>query len=384
MNYVNNHIHTCYSFSPYTPTEAAAKAKENGLVTAGIMDHDSLAGAREFIEAGKKIGIATTVGVEMRVDVRHTKLNGKRINNPDQKSVAYVALHGIPHQYIELVDGFLAPFRIARGMRNAQMCAKINAITSPFGITLDYERDVVTESRSGEGGSVTERHITYALAKKIAEKYDTPAKVIAFLRDEMKIAVSPKAEKSLNENNPAFYLYDILGILKAELVEKFYVDAYDECPSVDDYLRIARITGAISAYAYLGDVGDSVTGDKKTQKFEDDYLDLLFEELSSLGFRAVTYMPTRNTKEQLARVISLCEKYNLFQISGEDINSPRQGFICKALEDPAFAHLIDSTWALINHERRASEDERLGMFAEDAIKKYPVIADRVKYFASCK
>ena len=39
-NNVNNHIHTIYSFSPYSPTKAAYLAWKNGLTTAGIMDHD--------------------------------------------------------------------------------------------------------------------------------------------------------------------------------------------------------------------------------------------------------------------------------------------------------------------------------------------------------
>ena len=63
--------------------------------------------------------------------------------------------------------------------------------------------------------------------------------------------------------------------------------------------RCPSDVGAISAYAYLGDVGDSVTGDKRAQKFEDDYLDELVPYLKELGFRAITYMPSRNTKAQL-------------------------------------------------------------------------------------
>ena len=65
--YVNNHIHTTYSFSPYSPSMALWKAYNAGLVTAGIMDHDSISGAREFIEAGEIIGMATTIGFECRV-----------------------------------------------------------------------------------------------------------------------------------------------------------------------------------------------------------------------------------------------------------------------------------------------------------------------------
>ena len=161
---------------------------------------------------------------------------------------------------------------------------------------------------------------------------------------------------------PEFYEYDILGALKSDLVEKFYIPATDECPDVSEYIALCRETGAISAYAYLGDVGNSVTGDKKTQKFEDDYIDLLFSELKRLGYNAVTYMPSRNTREQLERVMGLCKKHGLFEISGEDINSPRQSFICRAMDDPMFAHLTEATYQLIAHEQAATEDITKAMF----------------------
>src|SRR5690606_40383665 len=131
------------------------------------------------------------------------------------------------------------------------------------------------------------------------------------------------------------------------LVGQFYIDATAECPDVREVIDFSKRIGAISAYAYLGDVEDSVTGDKKSQKFEDDYLDLLFEVIKDLGFDAVTYMPSRNTMAQLQRVKEMCRKFQLFEISGEDINSPRQSFICEALRKEEFANLIDSTWALI-------------------------------------
>ena len=51
--YINNHIHTFYSFSPYSPAAAVYAARAEGLCTAGIIDHDSIAGAGEFIEAGR-------------------------------------------------------------------------------------------------------------------------------------------------------------------------------------------------------------------------------------------------------------------------------------------------------------------------------------------
>ena len=59
--YVNNHIHTTYSFSPYNPTAAVYMAWQNGLKTAGIMDHDSAAGIREFLAAAEVIGMQSII-----------------------------------------------------------------------------------------------------------------------------------------------------------------------------------------------------------------------------------------------------------------------------------------------------------------------------------
>ena len=347
--YVNNHIHTTYSFSPYSPTKALYMAWQNGLKTAGIMDHDSVGGAKEFLKAAEIIGMPVTCGVECRVDMSKTPVAGKRINNPDQISVAYVAMHGIPHQNIDAVQAFFAPYREKRNIRNKKMCENITELVKPYGLSLDFEADVLPISNYADGGSVTERHILFALTKKITARYDTPEKVVAFLRDEMKLSLSEKVSAQIlaGRETPDFYEYDILGALKSNMVEKFYIDATDECPDVRDFIKMVHENGGIAAYAYLGDVGDSVTGDKKAQKFEDDYLDLLVDVLRELDFDAITYMPTRNTLPQLRRLMKLCEDNGFFQISGEDINSPRQSFKCKALDDPNFGHLIDATYTLI-------------------------------------
>ena len=131
-NDVNNHIHTTYSFSPYSPAKAIWMAYMAGLKTAGIMDHDTISGAREFIEAGKIVGIATTIGVECRADFSDTPLKGRRINNPDQKTIAYVAIHGIPHTQIDKVSSFFVKYVEERNKRNRLMVERINGIMAPF------------------------------------------------------------------------------------------------------------------------------------------------------------------------------------------------------------------------------------------------------------
>ena len=308
---VNNHIHTTYSFSPYSPTKAVWMAYTSGLKTAGIMDHDSLSGAREFIEAGKIVGLLTTIGTECRASMKGTRLESLRINNPDQKGVAYMALHGVPHQNIDAVIDFFKPYSEARNRRNRQMIDNINKLTAGVGIRLDFDRDVLPLSNSFLGGSVTERHLLYALSKKITERFGKGKAVVDFLENDFQMPVSSKVKALLLDPDNTVYEYDLLGALKSNLVEKFYVDATDECPPVKDVIALGQKIGAISAYAYLGDVGDSVTGDKKSQKFEDSYIELLFETIKELGFNAVTYMPSRNTMDQLRRVRALCDKCGL-------------------------------------------------------------------------
>lgn len=347
--HVNNHIHTTYSFSPYSPTKAIWMARQSGLQTAGIMDHDSVGGCREFIEAGKIAGLATTIGVECRCSFKNTPIGGRRINNPDQDSVAYVTIHAIPHKYIDRVAAFFAPYTEKRNERNRKMIEKINALTP---VTLDFEKDVVPLSNYPEGGSITERHILFALALKLLEQTDD----ICGLLESMGVTLSEKVRGYLTDEANPHKAYDLLGVLKSSLIEKIYIDATDECPDVRDIIALGKEIDAIVAYAYLGDVGDSVTGDKKTQKFEDDYLPQLFETLSELGFCAVTYMPSRNTMEQLFRLKEFCKQYSLMEVSGEDINSPRQSFVCEALQNPVFSNLIDSTWELIRHENAYGEE----------------------------
>ena len=173
-----------------------------------------------------------------------------------------------------------------------------------------------------------------------------------------------------------------MGVLKADTAF-FYIDADEEMPVAEEFIGRACAFGAIPAYAYLGDVGESVTGDKKAQKFEDDYLPELIKELKKAGFKAIAYMPTRNTPEQLKTLQKLCRENELFEISGEDINSPRQKFACAALAKPEYSHLIDSTWALIGHEAVCTEKgAEYGMFSERAVKETPNLYERIQKFAA--
>lgn len=361
---VNNHVHTIYSFSPYSPSMAAYLAWKAGLRAVGIMDHDSVTGCKELIEACKIIGIASTVGFELRVNFSGTIVEGRKLNNPDSKNIGYIAIHGIPESKLPEAKKFLNPIQITRNKRNKKILAKLNSLIKDYGIEkIDFREEVYNISQAKEGGSITERHILYAFAKKIIQKVGKGEKLILFLKDNLGIELSVKIENLLLDENNQFYLYDLLGILKSSFLDKIFIQPdYEECISVYEAVRFSNSINTIPAYAYLGDVTDSPTGDKRAEKFEDDFLEELIPELKKIGFKAITYMPPRNTLKQLLRLQRLCEKYEFMEISGVDINSPRQSFNYPIILRPEFAHLIEATWALIAHEKLVNYDEKYALF----------------------
>lgn len=381
---VNNHVHTFYSFSPYSPSKVAYQAWESGLQAVGIMDHDSIAGCDELIFACKSFGLDSTAGFEIRVNFNQTRLQGKQINSPDSKNIAYIATHGIAQSQFKKIKEFLEPINKQRNIRNCLMVDRMNQLLFDFGIeSIDYYRDVFSISKADEGGSITERHILFALAQKLVRQIGKGKKLVTFLEKKMDIIIQEKNRRYLMESVNPNYIYDLLGVLKSSFIEKIFIEPdYRECIPVYDAIDFANSINAIPAYAYLGDVLESSTGDKKTQKFEDDYLEELFDEIKNIGFKSVTYMPPRNTAQQLKRVQELCKKYNLMEISGVDINQPRQSFNYPEILKPQFHHLIDNTWALVAHEKLVNFNPCYALFHEKNPLRNKSLKYRLKVYSS--
>jgi len=387
---INNHIHTIYSFSPYTPSMAALVARNAGLGAAGSVDHDSAAAADEMIAACSILGIGGCVGFELRVSFR-TGADGKpspfakrKINNPDSEGYAYMTVQGIPDRSLEKTADFLAPLRAERLKRTRAMTVSANGLLREAGFSgIDFERDVAARSKYNEGGGVTERHLTAAIAEKVILKFGKGPELTGGLKSKLGVTISPKLETLLSDPSNPHYLYDLLGILKSEFIPGIYIQPDEkECIPAERVTSFAKSISAIPAYAYLGDVRESPTGDKKAEKFEDDFIEELFAELSGMGFRAVTYMPPRNTREQLRVLRALSAERGLMEISGVDINSSRQSFNCPEVLREEFRHLLDTTWALIAHERLASVDERYGLFSERNPLASAALAQRLAFYAS--
>jgi hypothetical protein len=381
---VNCHVHSRYSFSPYFPAMAAWRAIDARLLAVGIIDHDSVSGCDEMLEAGARLGIAATAGFEMRVSFAGTRVTGRKLNNPDSVDIGYIAIHGLPRRSIAAAKAFLAPLVAARNQRNRRQVDNINAILLPLGIKpLDFTRDVEGISQSADQGSITERHLMSALATRLVEASGGGPALLDLLTAKLSVPVPAKlAPLLIDPANPHAH-YDLLGVLKSAFLDRIFIQpGADECVPVEQAVAFGLEAGALPVYAYLGDVGESPTGDKKAEHFEDAYLDELVAEVVRLGFVGITYMPPRNTAAQLARLQALCRAHDLFEISGVDINSSRQAFTCPIILEPQFRHLIDATWALFAHERLANHDLALALFDPRNPLAKRSLAERVAAYAA--
>jgi hypothetical protein len=380
---VNNHVHTIYSFSPYTPSMAAWKARDSGLSAAGSVDHDSVGAAEEMLEACSILGIGGTVGFELRVSFLDTPFAGRKTNNPDSVGISYMTVQGIPRSALRASAEFLAPVAVARGARNRKTTAAVSAILAAAGFeAIDYDRDVLPLSKAAEGGSVTERHILAAAALSILRRLPAGPGLVEGLARSFDMTAPARVALWLSDPANPHLLYDLIGLLKSGFLDRVFVQpGPEECFPAKTVAAFARGIGAIPAYAYLGDVAESPTGDKKAEKFEDDFLDDLVPLLAELGFQAITYMPPRNTAAQLARVRALAARHGLMEISGVDINSSRQSFNCPEVLEPANRHLVDATWALIAHEKLSGLDPRYGLFSPDNPRAGLALAERIAVYA---
>ncbi|MDR0590094.1 MAG: PHP domain-containing protein [Spirochaetaceae bacterium] len=387
---VNNHIHTIYSFSPYTPSMAALRAREAGLEAAGSVDHDSIAAAEEMIAACSVLGMGGCAGFEVRVsfktgaDGRPGAFADRKINNPDSAGLAYMTVQGAPTPSLPLIRSFLDPVRHERRLRTRRMAEAANTLLAEAGLEqIAFEEDILDRSQFDRGGEITERHLLAAVADKLILKYERGPALIEGLKAGLGLQVSSHIGAALSDPANPHYLFDLLGVLKSGFLSRIFIQPGErECIPANRVTDFAASVGAIPAYAYLGDVGESPTGDKKAEKFEDDYLEELFDQLARLGYRAVTYMPPRNTAAQLRRVRRLCGEWGFMEISGVDINSSRQSFNCPEVLRDEFRHLVDTTWALIAHERLTSLDPALSLFSPENPLAARPLKERLNAYAA--
>lgn len=72
---IDLHVHTTASDGEYNPKDVIKMAKENGVDTIAIADHDTVAGLEEAIEEGKNIGVEVIPAIELNAKVEKGKMH---------------------------------------------------------------------------------------------------------------------------------------------------------------------------------------------------------------------------------------------------------------------------------------------------------------------
>ena len=62
---IDLHLHTRHSDSSYEPRELVRLAKDVGVLTLAVTDHDTIAGVDEAVDEGRRIGVRVIPGVEL-------------------------------------------------------------------------------------------------------------------------------------------------------------------------------------------------------------------------------------------------------------------------------------------------------------------------------
>jgi predicted metal-dependent phosphoesterase TrpH len=139
MNTVDLHTHTTASDGLFSPTELVRRAKEAGLHTIAVADHDTSDGLAEALEAGHTYGVQVIPAVEINTDVPGTEVH---------------VLGYLPDYQQPAFQSVLTTLRDARALRGQRMVEKLNAL----GIPVRWER-----VREIAGGSVGRPHVAQAL-----------------------------------------------------------------------------------------------------------------------------------------------------------------------------------------------------------------------------
>jgi len=140
---IDLHVHTTASDGTMSPAEVVRYAKEKGLRTIAITDHDTIEGIAEGLQEGRKLGLEVIPGVEVSVDFA--------------KGTMHLLGYYIDYTSAELLEK-LAIVQRARAERNLKIIEKLR------GLGIDIDLSEIKEAP--EHGQIGRPHFAYALVQK--------------------------------------------------------------------------------------------------------------------------------------------------------------------------------------------------------------------------
>ena len=330
--WINLHCHTFFSYNAYgySPSGFAWEAWRQGLEVAGIVDFDCLDGTREFLEAGRLLGLKTTVGLETRVFIKEYR--HLVTNSPKEPGVSYLVTMGFtePPAPGTPAARTLADMAASARKRNLVMLAKVNDYLDP--VRIDYERDVLPLTAAGKA---TERHMLEAYEMAARKRFQDNEALAAFWcqkLDEREGTVRP-----LLHNSPA-----LRDLIRSRLMKHGGVGyAQPEegaFPPLEEVVQMTLSCGALPVAGWLDGTNDG----------EADPVEL-FEFLTSKGCVLVNIIPDRNWNvpeaerelkvRKLHQAVAAARRLHLPILGGTEMNKPGNKFVDDFDSDALAPHL---------------------------------------------
>jgi 3',5'-nucleoside bisphosphate phosphatase len=256
------HLHTYYSDGTLSPGEVVEWAKEKGLTTIAITDHDGVGGMLEGIEAGKKLGIKVIPGIE--------------ISAQNQDGIGlHILGYDINLHYKPLIDA-CDSMRQKRKIRNAQLMKALNNL----GYSLNWEDLNLKPGQDYIG----KPHFAIALVKK------------GYVH-------SPKE---------AFAHNGVFGAKEIRRIKKEKVPAQ---------VAIDLITGAGGMAVLAHPAKISHLGERGTQGFY-DRLDTLLDQLKAMGLGGLECVYPEHSDEETIQFTIMAHRHGLKVTGGSDYHGP--------------------------------------------------------------
>ncbi len=142
---IDLHVHSTESDGTFTPEQIVRFAKENGIDTVALCDHDTTSGLESFIYYARQIGITAIPGIE--------------ISAVFPKENCHILGLNIPLQYKPL-ESILKKYRDSRNQRNSLIIDKL----CKLGIVISVNE----LNKYATGTSVGRPHIAQLLVEKKA------------------------------------------------------------------------------------------------------------------------------------------------------------------------------------------------------------------------
>lgn len=183
MRYVNSHIHSPFSFSPFDTIEQAVRfAAEENVAVLGINDCNTVEGYDEFSYACRQYQIYPLFGIELVTFSAEDRADALHWNDPVNAGIACLCGKGLRY-----------PAQLPTDIKNSQayvwkslqdriwtMILKVNELLRLYSIDISLEYNTIRKIYART--SVCESHIAKALYLEFVKKWHTSDDLIHAFR----------------------------------------------------------------------------------------------------------------------------------------------------------------------------------------------------------